>query len=70
MLTCDICKKPIEGRRDIRKRISLPVEWACNAWQHKDFDLCDRCERTLVAVVAQVKCDFANGKYIESEDTE
>ena len=67
MLTCDICKKTIEGRRDIRTPIKLPYVYTCSAWQVKEFDVCSDCERILSAVITQVKCDFANGKYTESE---
>lgn len=70
MLSCDICKKEINGRRDILRPIRLPYEYACNAWQSKNFDVCSDCERLLNAVVLQAKCDFVNGKYIESEKSE
>lgn len=70
MLNCDICKKPIEGRRDIRKPISLPYVYACKAYQNKDFDLCDDCKHTLNEVIEQAKYNFVNGNYTYKEDTE
>ena len=67
MLFCDVCNAPIQSRRDIRKRIDLPYEYSCSAWQHKEFDLCDHCERFLLDVVNQAKSDFVNGKISEDE---
>ena len=67
MLTCDVCKKAIEGRRDILRQFTLPYEFVNGAWQTKNYDLCSNCQRILSTVVAQARCDFANGKYTEGE---
>ena len=61
MLTCDKCKKQIEGRRDIRSPIELPYAYVCKAYQKKDFDLCDKCRQKLNEDVIQAKMHFING---------
>ena len=63
MLTCDICKKNIEGNRDYLKPEFLPYVYACRSYQHKHFDLCNECRSVLRNIVEQAKMAFVNGEY-------
>lgn len=60
MLFCDICNKEITTRRDILKRITLPYEFSCKAFQNKEFDICTECHQSLNLIITQMKLDFVN----------
>ena len=67
MLICDKCKQPITTPRNIYCQTKLPVEFNCNAWQHKELDLCQDCVKALNAILTQTKCDFINERKEEQE---
>ena len=57
MTICDRCKKEIITEA---KRVNLPYEYACKAWQYKTFDLCGDCVDKLKDVVTIAQSDFIN----------
>ena len=61
MLTCDICKREIK-RRDIHKQITLPYEYSCSAFQVKEFDLCNDCQKKLNDEIIITKLNFVSKK--------
>ena len=59
MLLCDICNAEIEGRRD-DKKVILPYEYSCKAFQTKEFDLCNTCHALLNRQITIAKMKFTN----------
>ena len=60
---CDKCKKLLkEEDFDKVTRIELPYLFSANAWQYKNFDLCDECVNKLNNLIEQTRCNFINNE--------